>query len=726
MENLQKTPWEGWETVREIGSGSFGTVYEIQRKLINGQSETAAMKVMQLPKKKSEIDRLYRSGYTKENIAANYRESCKNITEEYSLMRKLDGSANVVNCKDIHYMPHEDDIGWDIFIRMELLKPLEDVLASDIPEETVLRLGIDMCKALELCKKHNIVHRDIKPQNIFISPNGDYKLGDFGIAREMEATEKGTAIGTFNYMAPEVFFGQAYGSRADIYSLGIVLYWMLNDRVVPFAEKSKTGIGMQNTEAARKRRMAGEALPAPAHGSQVLQKIVLKACAFNPQDRYESATQMLEDLRKAELALLDVPTAYKNFDVYAEKPKKSRNRKQTERNVNDRSAPKKAVSGKIIGLCVAVAVLILGCSLLGVKFLNKSDEIPSVGQESTPVATDATTATEATATEPVSATEPVTIEPDITVAGIAAFADVDDEYDGEALNMRRGPAREYDLITTVPDESSVTILGYSDNGESWVYIEYNGYKGWVLSKYVTPQGTQSSDSKKTGVVSDDTPSDAGLNVRSEPAYASTHLTTLSEGETLTYYPDTATNGYVYCEFSGNHDGVKSGWILSKYITEQTQTDTTEASDTLATATYFISAQASSVLPPYGEYTYEASNVLINDNSCWCENSASDGTGEWLLLRLPGKQILRGLQFINGYVGTEWQYENNAKAKKLRLEFADGWSCETTLSVFDTEKRNTVQCIVFENPVETDYVKIIIESVEDAEYEDTCLTYIAPY
>lgn len=69
-----------------------------------------------------------------------------------------------------------------------------------------------------LCKKHNIIHRDIKPANIFASGNGDYKLGDFGIAKTIEQTSGGTKIGTYDYMAPEVYHDQPYGNTADIYS----------------------------------------------------------------------------------------------------------------------------------------------------------------------------------------------------------------------------------------------------------------------------------------------------------------------------------------------------------------------------------------------------------------------------------------------------------------------------------------------------------------------------
>ena len=298
MAELIKAPWSDWETVRMIGRGSFGTVYEIQRKLVDEDTESAALKVITIPQNPSDVEELYSEGYDDESITATFNSHLKSIVAEYSLMRKMDGSANIVNCKDIRYIQHDDGIGWDIFIRMELLTPLMKALPADTAEQTIIKIGKDICSALVLCKKHEIIHRDIKPQNIFVSPNGDYKLGDFGIAKTVEKTMGGTKIGTYKYMAPEVYNNQPYGSAADIYSLGLVLYWLLNERRMPFMPLPPAKLGAGMDEEARHRRLSGERLPAPAHGSDELKQIVLKACAYDPKDRYTSAAAMLDDLSK--------------------------------------------------------------------------------------------------------------------------------------------------------------------------------------------------------------------------------------------------------------------------------------------------------------------------------------------------------------------------------------------------------------------------------------------
>lgn len=234
-------------------------------------------------------------GYDDESITSTFRSHLKSIVGEYSTMQKMNGSSNIVNCDDVHYESHADGFGWDVYIKMELLTPLVDSLPKSISEETVVKVGTDICAALELCQRHGVIHRDIKPQNIFISPHGDYKLGDFGIAKTVEKTMGGTITGTYKYMAPEVYNNQPYGAAADQYSLGMVLYWMLNERRVPFVPLGPAVAGAE--DAAKNRRFSGESIPAPKNGSEELKQIVLKACAFDPKDRFASAAEMLQALR---------------------------------------------------------------------------------------------------------------------------------------------------------------------------------------------------------------------------------------------------------------------------------------------------------------------------------------------------------------------------------------------------------------------------------------------
>ena len=294
-ENEAFPVYPGWETVRLIGRGSFGAVYEIEREM-NGYVEKAALKYIRIPQNDSDLDELRNDGYDEKSITERFEGYLHDILREYSMMVSLKGCSNVVYCDDVRYVQHDNGIGWDILIKMELLSSLPRALGTDVSDEQVLRIGTDMCSALIFCEKRNLIHRDIKPANIFVAPDGTCKLGDFGIAKTAERTTSGTKTGTYKYMAPEVYNNQPYGAKADIYSLGLVLYWLLNERRTPFLPLPPRTPTSREEDEARLRRFKGESIPAPANGSPALQRIVLKACAFDPKDRYHSAEDMLHAL----------------------------------------------------------------------------------------------------------------------------------------------------------------------------------------------------------------------------------------------------------------------------------------------------------------------------------------------------------------------------------------------------------------------------------------------
>ena len=301
----------GWEIIRKLGEGSFGGVYEIHRTLPDGRVEKAALKKLTVPKDNSEIRELYSQSFSKENITAHYKDQMRELVNEYTLTQELNGCRNVVACHDVQCVQHTDGIGWDIYIRMELLKPLKHVLSADYQEMAVLKLGLSLCNALLACQEHHIVHRDIKPENILVSDRGEFKLGDFGIAKVSEKTATGTLIGTTGYMAPEVANRWHYGAQADIYSLGMVLYWMMNRHTLPFLPFPPAIPTAAQRQDAANRRFAGEAFPPPVNGSRELKAIVMKACAFSTEERYQTVQELRRDL----YACYQQRRAGKNVDV---------------------------------------------------------------------------------------------------------------------------------------------------------------------------------------------------------------------------------------------------------------------------------------------------------------------------------------------------------------------------------------------------------------------------
>ncbi len=295
--NMPVSPWPEWEIVSKIGEGSYGSVYKASRSE-QGNTFYSAIKVISVPGSREELNTVLQEAGD-ENSARQYFENLmKDCIREISTMEYFRGNSYIVSVEDYKVTEYLDEIGWDIFIRMEYLTSFFDHFEErECTEEAVLKLGTDICKALGYLEKMQIIHRDVKPENIFVSPFGDYKLGDFGIAREsMRTLGTFSQKGTYTYMAPEVYHGGRYDSRADIYSLGIVLYRMLNMNRVPFVSSDKQLITHYDKEKALERRMQGEVLPPPAAGTKEMVSIVLKACAFDPEDRYQSAEEMLHDL----------------------------------------------------------------------------------------------------------------------------------------------------------------------------------------------------------------------------------------------------------------------------------------------------------------------------------------------------------------------------------------------------------------------------------------------
>ena len=306
---------DGWNITRLLGEGSYGKVFEIERSEF-GQTYRAALKVITVPQSSAEVRSVISEGMSVSQAEAYFHGIVEELMHEFSIMFKLKGTANIVSCEDLRVLEHPDGIGWDILIRMELLHPLLPyVYQHPMARRDIIRLGIDICKALELCQRYNIIHRDIKPENIFISDNGDYKLGDFGIARTIERTTSGLSKkGTYSYMAPEVYIGKKYGFSVDTYSLGLVLYRMLNKNRGPFLPQPPEAITYDNREQALARRMSGEPLPRPFYGEGRLGEIVLKACAFDPKDRYSSPQQLRQELEAILYTQTDAAVIYPDGD----------------------------------------------------------------------------------------------------------------------------------------------------------------------------------------------------------------------------------------------------------------------------------------------------------------------------------------------------------------------------------------------------------------------------
>ena len=278
----------GYEIDQRLGKGAYGVVYRLVKNRGAENEEFSALKVISWELGTEQI-REYDNDL--EKARRNFSRLFNKAVNEVSILESLAGEAHIVQLKGscIEKMPEENYCR--LYIQMEYLTDLLSFMDQEGPldETEVIRLGIELCRALEVCHRQGILHRDIKPENIMVAKDGTFKLGDFGLAREWDDGSM-TVIGTRNYMAPEVY-NTFYDKSADIYSLGMVLYYFANDMRLPFWD-------LHDSVAQMNARCKGE-LPEPKTAFEPLRRIILKACAFEPKDRYQSAADMRADLENA-------------------------------------------------------------------------------------------------------------------------------------------------------------------------------------------------------------------------------------------------------------------------------------------------------------------------------------------------------------------------------------------------------------------------------------------
>lgn len=286
--------WGAWRIEKELGEGGYGKVYKAVRKEF-GATYYAAIKHISIPMNQTEVKNLYEEGLVEDEASARgyYERMLENILYEIRMMNALKGHTNIVAYEDHLVIEKRDMPGYDVFIRMELLRGLYEHMSST--EFTVLdvcKLGIDICTALEVLESKNIVHRDIKPANILYSDDGNYKLSDFGVARTLN--NNATVMskkGTYSYMAPEVYRGQPASFNSDIYSLGLVMYRLLNNNRAPFLPLDGSAVTYEQNEEALMRRMNGETIPYALNADQGMASLLSIACDFKPEYRFQTAAQ---------------------------------------------------------------------------------------------------------------------------------------------------------------------------------------------------------------------------------------------------------------------------------------------------------------------------------------------------------------------------------------------------------------------------------------------------
>jgi len=257
-----------YKIIRELGSGGMAWVYLAYDTLME---QEVAIKVL-FPQ--FSRDAVYLSRFYNEARLAM-------VLNSPYIVKILDYGAE----RDTHYLVME-------YVEGRILK---EVIERDgpIPWPRALEIAAQVVMALEEAHKHGIVHRDIKPQNIMITPEGDAKVLDFGLARvrDLPSVSEGGFLGSPHYIAPEQAIGEKVDIRSDIYSLGVVIYEMVAGRP-PYDGDNPWAIISQHISAFPP-PLASLGVDVP----EVIESLILKAMAKAPRDRFQTPSEFLKAIR---------------------------------------------------------------------------------------------------------------------------------------------------------------------------------------------------------------------------------------------------------------------------------------------------------------------------------------------------------------------------------------------------------------------------------------------
>jgi len=261
-----------YQIIEELGKGGMGRVYKVLDKEVNAKVALKLIKP-EIASEKKTIERFRNELRVARDIAH------KNVCRMYDLGRE----------EGAYYITMEYVSGEDLksFIRR----------SGVISVGKAISIANQVCEGLLEAHRLGVVHRDLKPQNIMIDKEGNARIMDFGIARSLRAkgiTGSGVMIGTPEYMSPEQVDGKEADQRADIYSLGVILYEMVTGKV-PFEGDTAFSIGVkQKSEIPRPPKDVNEQIP------EDLNKVILKCMEKEKENRYQSVTELHSELMNLE------------------------------------------------------------------------------------------------------------------------------------------------------------------------------------------------------------------------------------------------------------------------------------------------------------------------------------------------------------------------------------------------------------------------------------------
>jgi serine/threonine-protein kinase len=260
-----------YQILKELGRGGMGIVFQAQDKQLN---EQVAIKILS-------------------PLLSNDAEALERMRREVSAARRIT-HPNVIRTYDLSEVNGLHFVSMEYFAGANLKEHLKQTGPLSLME--AFNIASQICEGLQAAHSQGIVHRDLKSQNIILNSTNQIKIIDFGLAsiRQMQGmTATGMIMGTPEYMAPEQVAGKKVDERADIYSLGIILYELFTGRV-PFTGDSAISVGFQ--------QMKDDPVPPRQVNPQIpveIEKVILKALQKDPLNRYRTVAELKVELEAA-------------------------------------------------------------------------------------------------------------------------------------------------------------------------------------------------------------------------------------------------------------------------------------------------------------------------------------------------------------------------------------------------------------------------------------------
>lgn len=275
--------WQEWYIEEKIETGNFCDIFKLKKETDTGDTTYKALRVIEIPRIQATASS-ENLGERRQALHGYFGELAKVVEEEIKALHVLNGKPNILPYEEYQVLERQETVGYDILLLSPMHRSFISYISGRNLEDNhdIIKMAKDICRGLSEIHRMDFLHMDLKLENIYMEEDGNCYLGEIGIENKISTFQTGSVKrGPYEYLAPEVYLNKEYSKKADIYSMGVILYILCNDGKIP-------------KELQRRDRKAE--LPVPCKAKERLTEIIFKAMSYDVKGRYADADSMLEDL----------------------------------------------------------------------------------------------------------------------------------------------------------------------------------------------------------------------------------------------------------------------------------------------------------------------------------------------------------------------------------------------------------------------------------------------